>query len=269
MKLKQAILRVMGRDVLKEAVNDLELDDVDRRSVQEMRARLSRSRRATPEYLLEFLSEQNVKHVCELLSINATGRRKTLVSKLLVAAGRSPVSEQMSTAQADPTAEASLGHADLSQVAAKSSRSSSGKGSIKNCLYTIGCNGIPEPEEMAVTLREHGVEVLVDVRLRPYGHKFLFNKKRLEDVQGPMKSAGLDYLHIVELGNAGKDEGLIRLKDEVKGLERLSGEVTRRVVAVMCQCKEPEECHRSDVAEKMGERMPGLRIEHLRAPSQT
>ena len=51
MKLKQAILRVMGRDVLKQAVNHLEIDDVDRRSVREMSARLSRARRATPEYL--------------------------------------------------------------------------------------------------------------------------------------------------------------------------------------------------------------------------
>ena len=117
MKLKQAILRVMGRDVLKEAVNDLELDDIDRRSVQKMSARLSRSRRATPEYLLEFLSEQNVKHVCELLSIDAAGRRKMLVTRLLVAAGRLPVSEQMSTAK----------DSDLSQVAAKTSRGDSGK----------------------------------------------------------------------------------------------------------------------------------------------
>ena len=236
---------------------------------QKMSARLSRSRRATPEYLLEFLSEQNVKHVCELLSIDAAGRRKTLVTRLLVAAGRPTVSEQMSTAEPKPAAKASLDRADLSQVAAKTSRGGSGKRPMKKILYTIGCNGIPEPAEMAVTLREHGVEVLVDVRVRPYGRKVLFNKKRLEDVQGPMKLAGLDYLHIVELGNAGKDEGLIRLKDEVKGLERLSGEVTRRVVAIMCQCKEPEECHRSDVAKKMGKRMPGLRIEHLRAPSQT
>ena len=53
MRLKQAILRVMGRDALKKAVHGLELDAVDRRSVQKMNARLSRARRATPEYLLE------------------------------------------------------------------------------------------------------------------------------------------------------------------------------------------------------------------------
>ncbi len=44
---------------------------------------------------------------------------------------------------------------------------------------------------MAVLLREHGVEVLVDVRERPYGRKVLFNKKKLEDTHGPVKSAGL------------------------------------------------------------------------------
>lgn len=103
MNLKQAILRVMGRDVLKTAVNDLEIDDVDRRSVQKMCSRLSRARRATPEYLLEFLSEQDVKHVCEHLSISAIGRRRTLVSRLLAAAGRSPVPKRMAADQPEPT----------------------------------------------------------------------------------------------------------------------------------------------------------------------
>ncbi len=266
MKFKQAILRVMGRDVLKQAVNQLEIDDVDRRSVREMSARLSRARRATPEYLLEFLSEQDVKHVCELLSINVTGRRRTLVPRLLAAAGRSPGSKRVATGQPEPAGNASSGRRDSPQVVAVPRRDSGKRAS--DTLYTVGYGGIPEPEEMAVLLREHGVEVLVDVRERPYGRKVLFNKKKLEDTHGPVKSAGLDYLHIVELGNEGRHTGAMRLRDEAKGLARLSDEMRRRVVAIMCQCKEPEQCHRSDVAEKMGHRMPGLRITHLRARSQ-
>ena len=74
-----------------------------------------------------------------------------------------------------------------------------------NILYTIGCNGIPEPEEMAVALREHGVEVLVDIRIRPYGRKVLFNKKKLEDVQGPMKLTGMGLSSYRRTGKRGQE----------------------------------------------------------------
>ena len=260
MRLKKAILSVMGQDVLKEAVQGLEIDDVDRRSVQKMNARLSRARRATPEYLLELLSEQDVKHVCELLSIDATGRRRTVVLRLL-AAGRSPVPKRVATDPPDPASKVIPSRRDSPQVVAVPKMSA-------NTLYTVGYGGIPEPEEMTALLSEHGVEVLVDIRVRPFGRKVLFNKKKLEDTYGPVKSAGLDYLHIVELGNEGKGTGVIRLKDAAKGLALLSDEVKSRGVAIMCVCREPEECHRSVVARKMSEQMPGLRIEHLRALSQ-
>ena len=203
MRLKKAILSVMGRDVLKEAVQGLGIDDVDRRSVQKMNARLSRARRATPEYLLELLSEQDVKHVCELLSIDATGRRRTVVPRLL-AAGRSPVPKRVATDPPESASKVIPSRRDSPQMVAVPKMPS-------NTLYTVGYGGIPEPEEMTALLSEHGVEVLVDIRVRPFGHKVLFNKKKLEDTYGPVKSAGLDYLHIVELGNEGKGTGVIRL----------------------------------------------------------
>jgi len=83
MKLKHAMLEVMDRDTLKEVVDALEIEGVDRRSVQEMAARVSRARRATPEFLLEFLNEPQVKEVCELVGIDSRGRRKALVERLL------------------------------------------------------------------------------------------------------------------------------------------------------------------------------------------
>jgi len=83
MKLKQAILSVMGRDALKGAVDELELDGVDRRSVEDMRSRLSRAHRATPESLLQFLSEGEVKEVCDLVGVAAKGRRGALIEALL------------------------------------------------------------------------------------------------------------------------------------------------------------------------------------------
>jgi len=83
MKLKRAILTVMGRDALKAAVDELELDGVDRRSIEDMRARLSRAHRATPETLIEQLGEGEVKEVCELVGVEPRGRRRALIEALL------------------------------------------------------------------------------------------------------------------------------------------------------------------------------------------
>ena len=48
----QAILTLLGRDNLRRIVDDLGIDDVDRRSVDGMRARLSRARNVSAEDLL-------------------------------------------------------------------------------------------------------------------------------------------------------------------------------------------------------------------------
>ena len=92
MTLERAILRVLNRNTLKTVVDELELTNVDRRSVQEMSARVSRARRATPEFLLGFLSERDVKAVCESVGVDGTGRRKALVPRLLATEGGSRVS---------------------------------------------------------------------------------------------------------------------------------------------------------------------------------
>lgn len=86
MKLKKAILDVMSRDQLKVFVDELELDGVDRRSADDMAARLSRYRPATPELLLEGLLEDQVKEVCEAVGVPSTGRRGALIERLLAAA---------------------------------------------------------------------------------------------------------------------------------------------------------------------------------------
>jgi len=83
MKLKSAILGIMDRDTLKAVVDDLEIEEVDRRSIEAMQAKVSRSRRARPEVLLEYLNEWQVKAVCEEMGVDRKGRRKELAERLL------------------------------------------------------------------------------------------------------------------------------------------------------------------------------------------
>jgi len=98
MKLKKAILSVMDRDTLKSAVDDLELDGVDRRSREEMAATLSRARRAQPAVLLEYLYENQIKEVCELVGVSTTGRRNKLIKRLAQLDGKSQNAKRIKNA---------------------------------------------------------------------------------------------------------------------------------------------------------------------------
>ena len=86
-KVKHAILEVMNREALKAAVDLFDLDNVDRRSVKAMRSRLSRSRRAIPAILLANLRVADVRRVCELQGLSATGSKQALMERLLGHAG--------------------------------------------------------------------------------------------------------------------------------------------------------------------------------------
>ena len=94
MNLKHAILDLMDRDSLKVAVDELSVAEVDRRSKQDMEARLARTHRATPEFLLGFLSEAQVKSVCDRVGVPSTGRKTQLIAALISPLGpRQPTKE--------------------------------------------------------------------------------------------------------------------------------------------------------------------------------
>ena len=83
MKLKPTILSVLGRDDLKHIVDDLEIDGVDRRSVEGMRAALSRARRVKAADLLWYMQKGQIKQVCEVVGVSAKGKRDELVERLM------------------------------------------------------------------------------------------------------------------------------------------------------------------------------------------
>jgi adenine-specific DNA-methyltransferase len=88
MKLKHAILETLSRDELKEICSDLDVNDVDQRSIEDMAAKLSRARRATPAVLLEYLSEAQVKEAAERAGAPTTGRRSVLIAALIEREGK-------------------------------------------------------------------------------------------------------------------------------------------------------------------------------------
>lgn len=85
MRLKDAILAAMQRDDLKTVVQDYELDEVDQRSRDAMTDALRSAKRVRVDGLLEYLSEQQVKTVCEQYGVSPTGRRRMLIERLIEA----------------------------------------------------------------------------------------------------------------------------------------------------------------------------------------
>lgn len=87
MQLKTAILHSLARDDLKQILDDLDMDGIDRRSVDAMRTALGRARRLSLEDLLGYLRKDALRAICEELGMPGRGRREELVQGLLEANG--------------------------------------------------------------------------------------------------------------------------------------------------------------------------------------
>lgn len=83
MNLKTTILETLNRDDLKRIVDDLGIDEVDRRSVDEMRRRLSRARSVSASDLLGYLRKDQIKEACEAVGVFAIGKKQDLIDRLL------------------------------------------------------------------------------------------------------------------------------------------------------------------------------------------
>ncbi len=129
-------------------------------------------------------------------------------------------------------------------------------------LYTIGYGG-RTPEQVAEKLREHGVEVLVDVRAVPRTRIPGFNKVQLTRY---LTDQGIAYQHVEALGNLNRKAGPgapVVLVDEEAGLDTLQEVLEHRTAAIMCAEKSYLGCHRRDIAEKLQHRVADLTVEHL------
>ena len=81
MNVKRVILSILNRDDLKHIVDDLEIDEVDRRSVNAMRDKLTRSRKVSDEVLIRYLRKDELKAACQEMGLPTNGKRDDLAER--------------------------------------------------------------------------------------------------------------------------------------------------------------------------------------------
>jgi uncharacterized protein (DUF488 family) len=141
-------------------------------------------------------------------------------------------------------------------------------------LATIGYE-LATVESFLTTLREAGVQLVVDVRAVAGSRRPGFAKTRLA---ANLEEAGIGYVHLRGLGTPSEGRAAARAgrHDEMRAIfrEHLGGSVAQDDLAtllelvrssrvcVLCLEADPTHCHRSLVADAVAEHLP-VRIEHL------
>jgi uncharacterized protein (DUF488 family) len=123
-------------------------------------------------------------------------------------------------------------------------------------------------DDLIAVLRSAMVKVLVDVRLTPLSRKAGLSKNGLA---ARLRDAGIEYVHLRQLGNPrdnrdafrrGDKAAVVRYQDVLRTPEGQAalGQLLRLArqhrVALMCFERDAAECHRSMVADALGEIEP-------------
>src|SRR5262249_18065660 len=139
-------------------------------------------------------------------------------------------------------------------------------------LYTTGYEQHETPDTLVVALQAAGVERVVDVRELPNSRRRGFSKHALAEALG---EGGIVYEHERPLGNPHRDlfragqfaEGEAAYRTHVRtagseALDRVAGSL-HVPTCLLCLEASPEHCHRTLVAEALGERVVGLEVVDL------
>ncbi|GAA1294360.1 DUF488 domain-containing protein [Saccharothrix xinjiangensis] len=136
-------------------------------------------------------------------------------------------------------------------------------------MVGVGYEGL-DVEGFVSRLSDLGVQVLADVRLTPISRKKGFSKRALAEA---LSSAGVEYLHLRELGNPkdnrpgfagdsaalsqarGRYAELLDVEAADGALDRLTVLARQRRVAVMCFEADEERCHRHVVLQAVRARL--------------
>jgi uncharacterized protein (DUF488 family) len=142
-------------------------------------------------------------------------------------------------------------------------------------VFTIGHSN-QTTEEFLDLLRQHQIDVVVDVRSSPFS-RFVpqFNKR---EVQTAVREAGFQYVYLGrELGGRPDPDsdliddeghaiyGLIAETDEfLTGIRRLREGIGRYRVAIMCSEEDPTDCHRRLLVSRVLILDHGIDVRHIR-----
>jgi len=128
-------------------------------------------------------------------------------------------------------------------------------------LYTIGYQGRDVSEVIAL-LRQHEVEVLVDVRENPWSRRPEFRREAL--ARAAVQGAGIIYEHWPALGSLRRIRQAYRrdgdwsrfeerfrayLATRAETLDSLTALAEQYTVCLLCYERSPDRCHRRLVAE--------------------
>ncbi len=143
-------------------------------------------------------------------------------------------------------------------------------------LYTLGFTKKSARTFFAL-LREHGVERLVDIRLRPDGQLAGFAKR--DDLTYFLAElAACDYRHLVGLAPTADILSTYRRNHDwdeyVRRFEALMDErgvpqsldrtlFSERVCCLLCSEATPDRCHRRLIAERLARHWPDVEVVHL------
>jgi uncharacterized protein (DUF488 family) len=139
-------------------------------------------------------------------------------------------------------------------------------------IFTIGYEGTSLPEFVS-TLRQAGVERVIDVRALPLSRRPGFSKSPL---RGALEEAGIEYVHLKALGTpaegraaarAGRDadlqriySGQLELPEAMVQSAQMLELAREKPSALLCMEREPAHCHRTLLLDAVA---PDAEVFHL------
>lgn len=147
-------------------------------------------------------------------------------------------------------------------------------------IYTIG-HSTRSGSEFVALLREHGVELLVDVRQFPGSRKW--PQFGAADLAANLASAGIGYRHLPALGGRRRPQpesentywqhpsfrayaDYMARPEFAAGLQELAAAAQGQSVAIMCAEAVPWRCHRQLIADALVDR--GFHVLHILTPGR-
>jgi uncharacterized protein (DUF488 family) len=142
-------------------------------------------------------------------------------------------------------------------------------------IYTAGYEGVSLVQFLE-RLHRAQVQIVVDVRDVPLSRKPGFSKNALSTA---LSSAGLEYLHLRELGcpkviryryRADGDweeytkAFMVHLRNQKAAINELAKVCARARAALLCYEADPDQCHRTYVAREVSSVL-GEDVKHIRA----